>query len=73
VADPHAVLREYAPLLDKLNAYQKAAGEFLTMALDPESVTDAVINRSIAEEYAGKALAVRRELKAWRLAHGYER
>jgi hypothetical protein len=80
-ASPHAVLAEYAPLLEKLNAFERLAGEFLVRSLEtaetePEPRPDwgpTESNRALAMEYATKALETRRAMKAWRLAHGYER
>lgn len=62
----------YTALSLRLVALQKEAGAFLATSLRPDA-TKPQVSRRMAEDFAREANEVSDQMKAWRLAHGYEK
>jgi hypothetical protein len=61
----------YSALALRLNDLQREAGAFLGTSLRPDAKNPQT-SRKIAEDFAREANEVSDQMKAWRLAHGYE-
>lgn len=68
---PKPADEKYNALCTRLASLQKEAGAMLAQSLSAGS-SHPETARKIAEDFAREANEVAAEMKAWRLAHGYE-
>lgn len=63
----------YSALCLRLADLQKEAGAFLGTSLRADGPANPAVSRRIAEDFAREANEVADQMKAWRLAKGWEK